>query len=71
MSVFLTNDELKTFAKNGINGLAIKNTIDTYRSQGLDDDAIRAKIDNRLDGFYADEFGADNIAKARAAIQEV
>ena len=71
MSVFLTNDELKTFAKNGINGLAIKNTIDTYRSQGLDDDAIRAKIDNRLDGFYADEFGADNIAKARAAIQQV
>lgn len=80
MSVFLTNDELKTFAENGINGMAIKNTIETYRSQGLADDAIRAKIDDGLKGFYvndlANHYGVSpekaesSIDKARASVQE-
>ena len=70
MSVFLTNEELALFAKNGFNGQAIKNTVDVYRSQGLSDDDIRAKIDNRLTGFYGDIYGADKVAKAREAVEQ-
>lgn len=69
MSVFLTNNELKIFAENGFDGRAIKNTVDTYRSQGMSDDDIRKKIDDRLTGFANAEFGAENVAKARAAVQ--
>ena len=71
MSVFLTNDELALFEKNGINGLQVKNTVDAYRAQGLSDDDIRAKIDAKLDGWYADIYGADKIANARAAVKEM
>lgn len=72
MSVFLTNDELQTFAKNGFDGVAIKNTVAHYRSQGLDDDAIRARIDKQLTNFAANEYGGpENVEKARAAVQQV
>lgn len=70
MSVFLTNDELALFAKNGFDGLAVKRTVDAYRAQGLSDDAIRGKIDDKLTSFYNDIYGADNVAKARDAVQE-
>lgn len=72
MSVFLTNDELQTFAKNGFDGMAIKKTVEHYRSQGMDDDAIRARIDTQLKNFSAKEYGGpENIEKARAAVQQV
>ena len=51
MSVFLTNDELALFEKNGIGTDAIRNTITAYRNQGLDDNAIRARIDNKIASF--------------------
>lgn len=70
MSVFLTNNELSAFAKNGINGLAIKNTIDAYRTQGLSDNDIRAKIDAKLIDFAKQDYGADNVDKARQIGQE-
>lgn len=70
MSVFLTNNELQAFAKNGISGLAIKNTVDAYRSQGLSDDDIRAKIDAKLTDFAKAQYGAENVEKARAAVKE-
>jgi hypothetical protein len=58
------------FAKNGFSGKNIKDTIETYRAQGLSDDAIRAKIDDRLTGFASDVYGAENVARARNAIKE-
>lgn len=70
MSVYLTNDELALFAKHGFDGKSIKNTVDTYRSQGLADDAIRAKIDNKLTDFAKEQYGAENVNKAREAIKE-
>ena len=69
MSVFVTNKELQTFADHGIDGTAIKDTINVYRSRGLDDQAIRTKIDDRLTGFYKAEYGPENVERARAATQ--
>ncbi len=71
MSVFITNDELATFAKNGFDTAAVKRTIETYRGQGLDDNAIRAKIDNKLNVWgTSPEYTAEQMAKARTAGQD-
>lgn len=68
MSVFLTNEELAIFAKNGFDGKAVKDTVDTYRSQGLSDKEIRSKIDNKITGWAKEQYGAENVDRARAAI---
>ena len=51
MSVFLTDDEINTFAKNGFSENDIQDTINGYRSEGLDDNAIRSRIDQRLNSW--------------------
>jgi hypothetical protein len=71
MAVNLSNIELKQFADNGIGVGAIRNTVNLYRQQGLDDSAIRTKIDNKLTEFAGAEYGADNVARAREAVAGV
>lgn len=51
MSVYLTDEEIKTFANNGFSEDDLQNTINDYRAEGLDDNAIRSKIDSRLNGW--------------------
>lgn len=51
MSVFLTNDELKLFADNGISENDIQNTINAYRKEGVNDNEIRSKIDTKIASF--------------------
>lgn len=53
MPVNITDDELDLFNKNGFSDDDVRETINSYRSQGLDDKAIRAKIDSRLSGWSA------------------
>lgn len=48
MPVNITDDELDIFNKNGFSDDDVRSTIEDYRSQGLDDNAIRQKIDSRL-----------------------
>ena len=51
MAVTFTNDELDLFNKNGISDDDIQATVDNYRSQGLDDNAIRQKVDVKLNAL--------------------
>lgn len=71
MGVELTNNELITFGQHGITPAQIRDTVNIYRSQGLSDDDIRKKVDAKLDGWYAEEYGAENMAKAQGAVQQV
>lgn len=51
MPVNITNEELDLFNKNGFSDDDVRETINSYRSQGLDDKAIRNKIDQRLNSW--------------------
>jgi hypothetical protein len=51
MAVTITNEELDIFNKHGIKDTDIKATVENYRSQGLDDTAIRAKVQAKLDSW--------------------
>ncbi|MCQ2975133.1 MAG: hypothetical protein MJ211_10055 [Bacteroidales bacterium] len=48
MPVNISNEELDIFNNNGFTDDDVKATIENYRSQGLDDVAIRQKVDDRL-----------------------
>lgn len=49
MAVNITNEELDLFNKNGFTDDDVRATVENYRSQGLDDNAIRAKVQAKLD----------------------
>lgn len=68
MSVFITNDELDLFARKGFGGKAVKDTVDTYRAQGLSDDQIRSKIDDKIKDWAKEQYGAENVERASAAV---
>lgn len=51
MAVTFTDDELDLFNKNGISDDDIQATVENYRSQGLDDNAIRQKVDVKLNAL--------------------
>jgi LAS superfamily LD-carboxypeptidase LdcB len=51
MAVNITNEELDLFNKNGFTDDDVRATVENYRSQGLDDNAIRAKVQSRLDSW--------------------
>ena len=53
MAVTITNDELDIFNKNGFSDDDVRATVENYRSQGLDDNAIRAKVQSKLDSWNA------------------
>lgn len=52
MPVLLTQDEINTFEKNGVSSDDIQYTVDYYRSNGISDDVIRTKIDDKLNVYY-------------------
>lgn len=51
MGVEITQDELNIFSKNGISEDDIRNTVNSYRSEGVSDEEIRAKFDKKLNSF--------------------
>ncbi|MCD7779802.1 MAG: hypothetical protein LUH05_03940 [Candidatus Gastranaerophilales bacterium] len=51
MSVDLTENEVKEFEKRNISYRDIQKTVDNYRSDGLTDKEIRAKIDEKLNSW--------------------
>lgn len=51
MSVFLSDKEIEAFQQHGFNEDQIQDTVNQYRSNGIDDNAIRAKIDVKLKEF--------------------
>lgn len=51
MGVEITQDELNIFSKNGISEDDIRNTVNSYRSEGVSDEEIRAKFDTKLNSF--------------------
>lgn len=51
MSVDITQDELDVFSKNGISEDDIRNTVNSYRNEGVSDEEIRAKFDTKLKSF--------------------
>lgn len=51
MPVYFSNEELKLFNKNGYSNQDIKKTVEHYRANGLNDKAIRAKVDQKLRSF--------------------
>lgn len=51
MAVTITNEELDLFNKNGFTDEDVRATVENYRSQGLDDNAIRAKVQAKLDSW--------------------
>lgn len=51
MAVTITNEELDLFNKNGFTDDDVRATVENYRSQGLDDNAIRAKVQAKLDSW--------------------
>lgn len=51
MPVHFSNEELDLFNKNGYSDLDVKATVEHYRANGLDDNAIRAKVDQRLQSW--------------------
>ena len=51
MAVTISNEELDIFNKNGFTDDDVRATVNKYRSEGLDDNAIRVKVQERLDGW--------------------
>ena len=48
MAVTITNEELDLLNKNGITDEDVKATVERYRNEGLDDNAIRQKVEVKL-----------------------
>lgn len=55
MAVNITNEELDLFNKNGFTDDDVRATVENYRSQGLDDNAIRAKVQSKLDSWSTEK----------------
>lgn len=51
MPVNISNEELDLFNKNGFSDDDVRATVENYRQQGLNDEAIRQKIDSRLSSW--------------------
>lgn len=51
MTIYINEEDKKLFEQNGFNQQSVGNTVNHYRSQGLSDDDIQAKINQRLEGW--------------------
>lgn len=63
MAVNITNEELDLFNKNGFTDDDVRATVENYRSQGLDDNAIRAKVQAKLDSWSVPQEIKKEVAK--------
>lgn len=71
MAVIITNKELDLFNKNGFTDDDVRATVENYRSQGLDDNAIRAKVQSKIDSWNAHQNIKQPINNAQGEVEEV
>lgn len=60
MPVNISDEEMKIFNDNGISVDQVRDTVNLYRKDGLNDDEIRAKIDVKMQNFHH-QAQSDNI----------
>ena len=71
MTVTITDEELDLFNKNGFTDDDVRTTVENYRSQGLDDNAIRAKVQSKIDSWNAHQNVKQPINNAQGEVEEV
>lgn len=71
MTVTITDEELDLFNKNGFTDDDVRATVENYRSQGLDDNAIRAKVQSKIDSWNAHQNVKQPINNAQGEVEEV
>lgn len=70
MPIEIELSDLDTFAKNGISEDAIRDTINAYRKEGVSDDEISQKIQNKLSEFRSPSAEQDIPEQGIASEQE-
>ena len=71
MAVTITDEELDLFNKNGFTDDDVRATVENYRSQGLDDNAIRAKVQSKIDSWNTHQNVKQPINNAQGEVKEV
>ena len=71
MAVTITDEELDLFNKNGFTDDDVRATVENYRSQGLDDNAIRAKVQSKIDSWNTHQNVKQPINNTQVEIEEV
>ena len=71
MAVTITDEELDLFNKNGFTDDDVRATVENYRSQGLDDNAIRAKVQSKIDSWNTHQNVKQPINNAQGEVEEV
>lgn len=71
MAVTITDEELDLFNKNGFTDDDVRATVENYRSQGLDDNAIRAKVQSKIDSWNAHQNVKQPINNTQGKVEEV
>ena len=71
MAVTITDEELDLFNKNGFTDDDVRATVENYRSQGLDDNAIKAKVQSKIGSWNAYQNVKQPINNAQGEVEEV
>ena len=71
MAVTITDEELDLFNKNGFTDDDVRATVENYRSQGLDDNAIRAKVQSKIDSWNTNQNVKQPINNTQGEVEEV
>ena len=71
MAVTITDEELDLFNKNGFTDDDVRATVENYRSQGLDDNAIRAKVQSKIDSWNTHQNVKQSINNTQSEVKEV
>lgn len=71
MAVTITDEELDLFNKNGFTDDDVRATVENYRSQGLDDNAIRAKVQSKIDSWNTHQNVKQPINNTQGEVEEI
>ena len=71
MAITITDEELDLFNKNGFTDDDVRATVENYRSQGLDDNAIRAKVQSKIDSWNTHQNVKQPINNTQVEVEEV
>ena len=71
MAVTITDEELDLFNKNGFTDDDVRATVENYRSQGLDDNAIRAKVQSKINSWNTHQNVKQPINNTQGEVEEV
>lgn len=71
MAVTITDEELDLFNKNGFTDDDVRATVENYRSQGLDDNAIRAKVQSKIDSWNTHQNVKQPINNTQGEVEKI